>query len=90
MNTRSDGEYTTFAFTQFCATGVSSGLATRVALTREPQESWEILLHRVDLLLISFFLYRIAGLLLGCVLLHIVQICKLVLDNSVNDILFEC
>jgi hypothetical protein len=55
-----------------CATGVSSGLATMVTLTRMPLRVWESQLHRrgggkLDLFMISF-LYRNTSLLLGCVL----------------------
>jgi hypothetical protein len=51
----------------FCATGMSSGLATMVTLTSVMGEVWRVYYTGVDLLLISF-LCRSAWLLLGCVL----------------------
>jgi hypothetical protein len=52
----------------FCATGVSSGLATRVTLARVSRgEVGKVYYTGVDLLMINF-LYRIACLFLGCVL----------------------
>jgi hypothetical protein len=55
IHRRSAREYTMFAPAQFCATGVSSGLATRVTLTRASTVGFRRIYYTwVDLLLISF------------------------------------
>jgi hypothetical protein len=51
----------------FCATGVSSGLATRVTMTRVSRWICKCVLHGICLLVISL-LYSSTLLLLGCIL----------------------